>query len=537
LSTYNEFSIQEIIPDLSQKRVIIKTNFKVDPNSVTEHTVALYNYDKASLAIYQTKVDGKNIYLEMEDFPENDSRYYLKVQFIKDALGRQLKVSFDDYIIFTTELISKVRIIAPISRETLKSRNITIRLAVDNYVSGTKCRIQIASDNIFYNKILELEQIIEGEEIIVNTTIEREGQVYLRARAEQNDQVFGDWSELISFNIYTIEMDSIQTSFLEEYLTSNDLFDDNSIIVLEDPEVKRKSPSATNEGMFFIEFDKEIKLPDLPTLTIEPPVLGEYEYDENGYIIINKVVGFRKNLDGTGRKEKITFNLVVDEDDLETVFLFPENNGPLLGEVLDDSIYEIIIKNLQFQDGSVYSNKESFITKPMSNYFVPLDDVKEIAGKLQTPDEEILRNIIEAGRTAVYWAKRKVENKNDIPDFNNVNLVEDYYPFYMFIKYHAIAESLKARLVELVTNPQKWHDVLSDLERSEEWDFDALKDLINDYEKEAEEWLELIVTITADPKWALRGKYCYSTFYTNSNPYHRIQWGQPPHNSNYNRGY
>ena len=174
MSTYNEFSIQEIIPDLSQKRVIIKTNFKVDPNSVTEHTVALYNYDKASLAIYQIKVDGKNIYLEMEDFPENDSRYYLKVQFIKDALGRQLKVSFDDYIIFTTELISKVRIIAPISRETLKSRNITIRLAVDNYVSGTKCRIQIASDNIFYNKILELEQIIEGEELIVNTTIERE---------------------------------------------------------------------------------------------------------------------------------------------------------------------------------------------------------------------------------------------------------------------------------------------------------------------------------------------------------------------------
>ena len=79
--------------------------------------------------------------------------------------------------------------------------------------------------------------------------------------------------------------------------------------------------------------------------------------------------------------------------------------------------------------------------------------------------------------------------------------------------------------------------MLSDLERQEEWDLDAIRALINDFEEEAEEWLELIVTITADPKWALRGKYCYSTYYTYSNPYHRIRWGQPPHNSNYRRDY
>ena len=79
--------------------------------------------------------------------------------------------------------------------------------------------------------------------------------------------------------------------------------------------------------------------------------------------------------------------------------------------------------------------------------------------------------------------------------------------------------------------------MLSDLEREETWDFDAWRKLMADFEKEADEWLELVITITADPKWALRGKYCYSAFYTNANPYHRIQWGQPPHKDNYNRGY
>ena len=230
------------------------------------------------------------------------------------------------------------------------------------------------------------------------------------------------------------------------------------------------------------------------------------------------------------------FNGEIDEDDLETVLFFPINSGELIGEVLNDSTYDFNIKNLKFEDGSVYSNKESFITAPSEYYYVPLEDVKEIAGKLRVPDIDIIRNIMEASKTAHYWAKRKVENTNQMPDFNNVDLQEDYYPFYMFIKYHAISESLKARYVEMIANPFKWHDVLSDLEREEEWDLDAIKALINDYDKEADEWLELIVTITADPKWALRGKYCYTTFYTGSNPYHRIQWGYPPHND-FKRGY
>ena len=113
--------------------------------------------------------------------------------------------------------------------------------------------------------------------------------------------------------------------------------------------------------------------------------------------------------------------------------------------------------------------------------------------------------IADASRVAVYWAKRKMEDTKQMPDFNSPTFQEDYYPFYMFIKLHATVEALKEFLIQLIAQPQKWRDVLSDLERSEEWDLDAIRKLIADFEKEAEEWLELIVTITADPKWALRG--------------------------------
>ena len=174
---------------------------------------------------------------------------------------------------------------------------------------------------------------------------------------------------------------------------------------------------------------------------------------------------------------------------------------------------------------------------PPEGYYVPIEDVKDLIHGLNLNDENIVRHIIEAGKTAIYWAKRKMEDTKQMPDFNSPTFQEDYYPFYMFIKLHATVESLKEFYIEAISNPQKWRDVLSDLEREEEWDFDAIKALIDDFEEEAEEWLELVVTITADPKWALRGKYCYSVYHTYSNPYHRIRWGFPPDNSSYNRGY
>ena len=230
-------------------------------------------------------------------------------------------------------------------------------------------------------------------------------------------------------------------------------------------------------------------------------------------------------------KNKVKFNLLVDPDDPSTLILSPINE-----DIQDGSKYVINIKDLEFVDGSIYSNKQTFLTPP-EGYYVPIEDVKDLIHGLDLNDENILHHIIEAGKTAIYWAKRKMEDTKQMPDFNSPTFQEDYYPFYMFIKLHATVESLKEFYIEAISNPQKWRDVLSDLEREEEWDFDAIKALIDDFEEEAEEWLELVVTITADPKWALRGKYCYSVYHTYSNPYHRIRWGFPPDNSSYNRGY
>ena len=227
-------------------------------------------------------------------------------------------------------------------------------------------------------------------------------------------------------------------------------------------------------------------------------------------------------------KEKIQFQLLVDPDDPETLILKPVDSSLKPG-----SVYTVNIKNLQFENGDSYSNKETFITKPNDYMFVDVEDVQEIVHGLNVSDESVLRHIIEASKTAMYWAKRNVDDFGSIPDFNSPTFQEDYYPFYMFIKYSAMADTVREYYVEAVTGPKKWEDTLSDLERKEEMDFDGLKSLIGELEIIADDWLKVVTTITADPKWALRGKYSYAVYNTYCNPYHKISW----YKNDYSRGF
>jgi hypothetical protein len=246
-------------------------------------------------------------------------------------------------------------------------------------------------------------------------------------------------------------------------------------------------------------------------------------------------------------KEKVSFKLLVDPDDPGTLILLPVEKKPpkpTIGtmkpsedfqqaELKNGSVYSVNLKNIEFTDGSIYSNKVEFYTKPDDYMFVEVDDVQSHIRALNIPDENILDHIIDASKMAMYWAKKNAEEFKSIPDFNSPTFQEDYYPFYMYIKHTAMAHAVKEYYIEMITGPKKWKDTLSDLGREEELDFDALRRLLDDLEHEADEWLELVVTITADPKWALRGKYSYAVYNTYCQPYHKISW----YKDDYSRGF
>lgn len=301
---YNQFCITDIVPDLKTKTIVILTNFKVDASTINLNTVSLYDYSAGSnqLANYSLQVDGKAIGIVLDDFPPPNTKYYLKVTDIYDALNRKINYSYNDYIEFTNDVITHIDIIAPAYRETFTQNIIDIKLKIKDPLNEGSYKIQISSDNAFFKTLSTIiynisesklsndsdvititEDNSNGTEINFKANINYNGQLFMRARAEKATNEVGAWSDLRTFTVYTVPIDSMDTTFLEPSLTTFDLFEDE--LNLEPLAINNKSNIInTSDVAFYMEFNKAIKLPE------------DYKANEDGYVSLGYVTGFRKGL-------------------------------------------------------------------------------------------------------------------------------------------------------------------------------------------------------------------------------------------------
>ena len=301
---YNQFCITDIVPDLKTKTIVILTNFKVDASTINLNTVSLYDYSAGSnqLANYSLQVDGKAIGIVLDDFPPPNTKYYLKVTDIYDALNRKINYSYNDYIEFTNDVITHIDIISPAYRETFTQNIIDIKLKIKDPLSEGSYKIQISSDNAFFKTLSTIvyniseskltndsdvititEDNSNNTEIDFKANIDYNGQLFIRARAEKATNEVGVWSDLRAFTMHTISIDSMDTTFLEPSLTTFDLFEDE--LNLEPLAISNKSNIInTSDVAFYMEFNKAIKLPE------------DHKANEDGYVSLGYVTGFRKGL-------------------------------------------------------------------------------------------------------------------------------------------------------------------------------------------------------------------------------------------------
>lgn len=220
-----------------------------------------------------------------------------------------------------------------------------------------------------------------------------------------------------------------------------------------------------------------------------------------------------------GGREKIPAHLFVDPEDPTVLYI--KVNDEI--EILDNSIYELVAPNITFEDGDTDTTNVSFLTKPTPLY-VSVEDVLTLCSQLPINVQDIIFHIRAASKMANFHAFHNAEDLDSSSDLDKIFETKDfdkeYYPFYMFVKYKAAVESLKEFYIGAVTKPKEFLDALSDLQRKEVMDLDAIKKLLDSLENEADDWLEDVITITADPKWALRGKNSLAILNSNYRPYH-----------------
>lgn len=301
---YNQFCITNVKPDLKTKTIVVTTNFKIDASTVNFKTVSLYHYeeDGSQLAEYSLSVDNKSICIILNDYPPTETRFFLKVTDIYDALNRKINYNYGNYVIFTNDVITDMTVLSPGYRETFTENVIKVRLGIKDALESGFYRIQISSDNAFFKTIStvtynatskELESLgdeltisdnnLSENEITFSATVSYNGQLFIRARAEKSETELGRWSEIVPFTINTVPADSMDSTFLDQSLTTFELFEDEfnmtPLVINEKSHI-----SDVTDVAFYMEFNKAIKLPE------------DYKTNEDGYISLGIVTGFRKGL-------------------------------------------------------------------------------------------------------------------------------------------------------------------------------------------------------------------------------------------------
>lgn len=298
---YNQFSITEVKADYSNKQIVITTNFKLDASTVNTSTVELFESEIGNKTEYSVHVNMKTITIKFDDYPKFDT-YYLKIEGIKDALQRSLSCFYSELIYFNSKIKDKLSILAPIHQETLNSKLVQFKVKSTEKLTPEYIYIVEVSDNISFvhnvkkltaNGVALLEKESESENDITFTAeMDFEGQVFARARVHASEEIFSDWSEIISFNIITAHMDSLDTNFMEDYVNTQDIFDEISFREIEPVEVLDKSELGTNDGVLYLEFNKDIKLPE----QAEDEDVIDPGFSRINYIKLGVVTGFRKDM-------------------------------------------------------------------------------------------------------------------------------------------------------------------------------------------------------------------------------------------------
>ena len=270
----NIFCVTGIITDLSQKSIVVETNFKVNSKSVSYSTVKVYDIteDVNSEVPYKLEVDKSNIIIALEHYPHSDRKYYIVVQNIRDLIGRTLDTLYEREITFTYDVKTKTKINLPSDEYVSRSKDIEFNVAISDEDEGVKYRFQISSDIAFYSNecivVTDKDRIYNSDTDKFNVcgfTIKDnilsglvqfnvDGQYYIRCRAEKAQTIVGDWSDVISFIVTTSTPMDDKSGFLDDMLYTDSLFIDE----LEPVKVLNKSEDLSTDSEFYIEFNKDV---------------------------------------------------------------------------------------------------------------------------------------------------------------------------------------------------------------------------------------------------------------------------------------
>ena len=302
---YVDFSVCETVANFSDKTVTIMTNFILDRTTITPENVKFFitiDGQNKLLTNYTLSCSGKNIIIELNEYPYEGDQYYIFVKGIRDRLGRELYEPYMKTVVFSPNIATKLIIQAPEDMAAIKSKRIHVEVTIlddDEYtlkliddasdivlfsesdlqemleLSTNTVHLEVSTDNKFYKK----EDIYLEEHSARSTNVYKvsadnvarigntlsfdllffEDQKYfIRARLEskENEHYFGCWSEPVGFMVKAESLLDESERYMDEMLFSETIFDEEYKPV----ELVSKSDESVTDQEFYIEFNKPVKI-------------------------------------------------------------------------------------------------------------------------------------------------------------------------------------------------------------------------------------------------------------------------------------
>ena len=290
------FNVTSINTDYTNKQIIIKTTFSIEPKTVNKKNVEIVSASSGAAVIYKLSVDDDKIIVTLKDWPDLDENYYIvKIVNIKDKLNRDLIHPITKNVMFKADTKLKIIILNPNDNEAVVKQHNVVNFSIKqinpdgsetvkpipdsddtpslpNEETGKKeamteeeldvtYHFEFASDIAFFDIVKEYKTpYTEGFIQLDN------GQYYMRARAIEGD-MNGDWSPVHTFTVVpdvcSEELDELSQAkkdYIDEIMAPVEFFLDEEDLF----EIISHSNNGVTYPEFYIEFSQDIDADRLP---------------------------------------------------------------------------------------------------------------------------------------------------------------------------------------------------------------------------------------------------------------------------------
>jgi hypothetical protein len=252
---FQDFRITAVSTDIRTKSILLNTNFDIDPATVNDATVQVY--DRVSSIESEIKaevVNGKDILITFKEWPKPNVEYMIRVSDLKTVLGEPLVSGLRRKIVFESSICSRLAIISPAYNEVITNLKVVWKevLAESTDTLVGSYYLEISTENAFHNLV---------RDTIVTSSTELDirdipnGQYYVRGRV-QKDNEYSLWSDVITFLVgdESANPDPIYDPEDGEPLPS----DDDMPIYNPDIQIVSVSEDGITPESIMIEFDCDI---------------------------------------------------------------------------------------------------------------------------------------------------------------------------------------------------------------------------------------------------------------------------------------